>query len=448
MTDSIADTIPESERDKSLLWARAGCGCGALLFAGLVAAALVALAVRPGEAEPPEPLISARVLVAETGEATVTLRGHGVVRSLRDVALVAELGGRVEEMPRLLRPGDRVAEGELLLRIDPRDAEAAVREARAETARLRAALTTLNVQEETDRARRGSLARGVELSQREFDRVRRLFEEENVGSANAVEAAEQAHVQMKQQLAQLDQSLAVMPARTEETRAALDAAEARLERARTQRGRADMHAPFAGRVVETMVEVGTAVSPGAKLLRLADDRSLEIRFPMDAAEVRRWVPFGEADTSEISAWFPPLPETPVTLHWSEGNGEISWEGRLNRVVSFDATTRTVMLAARIDAAAARAGGGALPLTDGMFCRVEFPGRALSNVFTLPRGAVTHDNRVYTADAENRLRSVEVEVLRAEDERVFVRGGISEGDRVVVTRLIAPLEGTRLDIGED
>lgn len=332
MNEPISPPIPDGERDKSLLKARVGCGCGVLLLSLLVAVGLVALAVRPGETEPPEPRITVRVLEARSGDATTTLRGHGVVRALRDVSLVAEVGGRVEEMPRLLRPGDRVEEGELLLRIDPRDAEAALREARAERSRLQAALSSLSVQEETDRARRETLARGVELSWREFDRARSLFEEQNVGSATAVESAEQAYVQIKQQLALLDQSLALLPARTQETRAALEASEARLERALTQRERADVLAPFAGRVVETRVDTGTAVSPGSPLLRLADDRALEIRFPLDAAEVRRWVPFAEDTSGNQAAWFPPPREIPVTLHWSEGGVEVSWEGDRKSVV--------------------------------------------------------------------------------------------------------------------
>jgi hypothetical protein len=82
----------------------------------------------------------------------------------------------------------------------------------------------------------------------------------------------------------------------------------------------------------------------------------------------------------------------------------------------------------------------------MFCRVEIPGRALTDVVQLPRWAVTLEGTVYLVD-EGRLRTAPVEISRVEGDVAFVRAGLQPGDVVVTTRLIDPLEGVRLRIRE-
>ena len=81
----------------------------------------------------------------------------------------------------------------------------------------------------------------------------------------------------------------------------------------------------------------------------------------------------------------------------------------------------------------------------MFCSVQIPGKQLENVFRLPRWAVTFDNTVYVANADNRLQTGPVTVARTEGETVYVSKGLSVGDSVITTRLIDPLENALLEV---
>jgi hypothetical protein len=50
-------------------------------------------------------------------------------------------------------------------------------------------------------------------------------------------------------------------------------------------------------------------------------------------------------------------------------------------------------------------------------------------------------RVLVVDGEDRLRFREVDVLRVTHDRVLVRAGLAAGERVCVSALDTPIEGT-------
>ncbi|MCC5845424.1 MAG: efflux RND transporter periplasmic adaptor subunit [Verrucomicrobia bacterium] len=432
---------------KKLLLVRFAAGLGILAFSFIVAAALIRFSQRPDQVDPPENLLAVRIMTAQPDSAAAVLTAHGVVRPLREARIAAEVTGLLQDSVQVARVGERVEAGDVLARIDPRDTEAALADARAALAQARSHLTRLTVQEESDRQRRALAHRANELAESEFLRTKTLFEEQEIGSISLVEGAEQAFTQAATQLALLDQALALYPAQREETEARVTAAEARARQAETHLARTEITAPFTGRITHSAAEPGEKVQPGQVLFHLADDQTLELTAPLEASEVRNWLQFEETPAAG-SAWFPPPVPVPVRLTWAEAAQELSWTGTLHRIVNFDSTARTVHVAIRVDAEAARSPDHPIPLADGMFCRVEIPGRTLDDVYTLPRTAVTFDGHVYLADKDDRLRASPVEVLRAQRDEVIVRGGISPGDRVITTRLIAPLEGARLDIQED
>jgi len=179
-------------------------------------------------------------------------------------------------------------------------------------------------------------------------------------------------------------------------------------------------------------------------LRLADDSVLEIHVPIDSRDAKKWLRFEDAPARLETAWFPTLEPVPCNIRWTESSDGAFWQGTLDRVVDFNEQSRTVTLAIRVSAAQAAAPeAGPLPLVEGMFCAVEIPGRTMEQVFRLPRWAVSFDNTVYLA-RDGRLKTVSVGVVRTEGETAFVGAGLKAGDRVVVTRLVDPLEGTLLE----
>ena len=179
----------------------------------------------------------ARVINVETSEVVPQafveqIRLTGVAWANQDVQVSAEESGVVREL--LVEKGQSVQEGQPLVRIDDAVLRAQVAQARAQ----------------------------AELAAQTWERRKRLYEEDQVGS----------------ELAYLEAKFAA-----EQTRANLDGLEARLERT-------TIRAPFAGVLDQRMVEVGTLVSPGQAVARIVDATPVKIVAGVPeryAADVRR-----------------------------------------------------------------------------------------------------------------------------------------------------------------
>jgi multidrug efflux system membrane fusion protein len=57
--------------------------------------------------------------------------------------------------------------------------------------------------------------------------------------------------------------------------------------------------------------------------------------------------------------------------------------------------------------------------------------------------VSFNNTVYLA-VDRRLKTVDVEVAKIDDDVAYITGGLSNGDLVITTRLVDPLENTLLE----
>lgn len=156
------------------------------------------------------------------GDLVLSVNTTGQVRSDAEGRLRAEVAGAVERVR--VRPGDRVTKGQVLVELDPRPFDLAVQEAQ-----VAVDLATLQHQ---DNYRPDSLATG----------------------------------QMPAQT-RLDASV---------TRSGLAAARVRLERAKFERERATIVAPFDGTVDRVTVVVGDRISAGADLTTIVDLRNLRI----------------------------------------------------------------------------------------------------------------------------------------------------------------------------
>lgn len=418
---------------------------GVLILGVIGMSALGAMRRPPAEILPQERRLKVAVQPAVRADVPVSILGYGEVRPVNQVQIAAEISGRVEQVHPRLEVGEIIAAGDLLFAVDNRDYRAALDEARAGAAQLRSTIARLGQQLALDRQRLATLERSRDLARAEFERLRTLYEQHSVGTRSAVEGAERAFNTAADQADQMAQAVALYPLQIREAESRLAAAEAASTLASANLSRCRVIAPFSGRVKQVAVEAGQFVSPGQTAVTLADDSLLEIHVPLDSRDARRWLLFEDPPAGREAAWFSGLQPVPVRIGWTEDREDHLWRGRLHRVVKFDPQTRTLTVAVRIAAQAAVAGAPtALPLVDGMFCRVEIPGRVMEKVVPVPRWAVSMENTVYVA-RENRLKTVPVSVARVEGDKAFIAEGVAEGDLIITTRLVDPLESSLLDI---
>ena len=424
--------------------------CSLILVIGVVGMkGLASLKKPPAEAKKEERATKVQTVIVHPRNYPVVITGYGEARALTLVTIAAEISGKVVHTHPALKAGRIIPEGEVLFRIDPADYEATLQEARAGVAQWENTVARLKKQLAIDTRRLKTLERSAQLAETEFGRVRRLLDIDSVGTRSGVDQAERAYNAARDQADQMAQAVSLYPLQIKEAESSLISAKARRSIAATNLSRCTVPAPFDARIKTAAVEVGQFISPGQDVLTLADDSVLEIQVPLDSRDARQWLQFEAPVVNQAtSAWFSGLREVACTIRWTEDKDGSGWTGTLNRVVKFDQQTRTLTVAVQVPAAAAMGSDrGSLPLVEGMFCQVQIPGKTLQQVYRLPRQAVSYENNAYLANADSRLQTVNVSVDRIDGDYAYVGRGLQPGDRVIVTRLIDPLENALLEMAD-
>jgi len=420
--------------------------CSSIIFFAIVIFAVFLLLKRPPPQMPPhEPSLQVEVLDAKPESIPVSITGYGEVKVLKEVSIAPEVSGKIVKIHPRLEVGEVILKDEVIFQIDTRDYEAAYIEAKATVTQMKSSLDRMERQYEIDKGRLKTTQRTCELSIQQYERVKKLFEEDKVGTQSGVDQAEQTCNNSKDQLEQMEKTVELYPLQINEAESSLLSAKSKMDTAKLRLERCTVRAPFDGRIKSESIEKGQYVSPGMSVITLADDSVLEIQVPLDSRDANKWLPFDDEHNNTSKAWVKGLKKVKCRVHWTESKSANHWEGELDRVVKFDEQTRTVTVAVRITGEEALSiNHGSLPLVEGMFCSVEIPGKTLENVYRVPRWAVSFENTVYVA-VDDRLKTIPVEIARSQGDEAYISEGLKPGDRVIITRVIDPMENTKLII---
>lgn len=412
----------------------------------VVTMSLIKLNEPPAEASAESEVrrLTVRAIEVEPEDVTVHLRGFGEVRTKHTVTLSTEIAGRVVYVHPELDRGNVVEEGELLFSIDDSMYVLERDEIAAQLAGLRTTIRKHQTEENLARERAATLKRTHELAKAQHERSLRLLDDA-IGNQTDVERSEEKVNSALNDLKTVERELAVYPIRIEEVEQNILAEEARLSRANLNIARAKVVAPFHGRVKVADVESGQYLSEFHDAVTLANDSVLEIPIKLDARNAQQWIQFEEGVSETNGSWFDSVDQVPCEIRWTENDTSARWQGVLDRVEEFDPQSRTLTVVVQYRGKhRAFEDGNAFPLVAGMFCEVAIPGRKMKGVFAVPHGAVGLDNEVYVS-RDNRLQAVPVVVARVDDDTAYISEGLSEGDIVVVTRLVNPLNNSLLDV---
>ena len=334
---------------------------------------------------------------------TPFITGYGEVKASEITSLSPEIPGKVVAIHPRLESGALVKKGEALFQIDVRDDELSL---------------------DTNRKRLSVLKRNLEISQIDFQRMKRLKE---LVAVSTVEKTEQTYNTMFDQVKQLEYA---------------------VYRSELNIRRSVVKAPFDGRVKKVSVAKGQYVSPGTPVITLVNDSSLEVHTAIDAEKAKAVLLFKKKSSSPHPFWFSELEPVSVAVSWSRGEHQVQARGVLDRIIAFDSKSRTLKLAVQLSSKSSEKGSQTdFPIVEGMYCQVEIPGKSIDNIFKIPRQALQSDNRVHIV-VKNRLRTVPVSIRWIKDDTAFVSTGLKPDDQVIVTRLSAPLENTRVESSDN
>ena len=375
----------------------------ALLGAASAVAVLLFLNKPPAQiSEPVYRPLSVDVAVAVKETVTVEVQAQGTVNALRETNIMAEVSGRIIETADNFLVGGFVAEGDVLLRIDPRDYQTDLLRAQASVESAES-----NLAQERGRA---------EVALREWKRL-------PSGSQRSEEAKE----------------LYLRKPQLELAEAQLLAAMADLNTARDRLERTIIKAPYNAVIRAKHSELGQFVGAGSRLVDV---------FSVDQAEVRLPIPQSKLEYLALPGVEGYAGENAIDLYTDVAGDVKHWPATLHRTEGvFDDRSRVLYTVARIEDPYALKHPGRAPLRLGTFVNANISGRAFDDIVVLPRHILRAGNNLWIVDENNILRNRQVSILRTGDDEIFVTAGLDVGERVSLTSVDASLNGSEVRINQ-
>jgi RND family efflux transporter MFP subunit len=332
------------------------------------------------------------VVVARLSKVTATIEGMGTVVPAQQITLRSQVSGKVVRLAQAFTPGGRLDKGQTAVTIDARDYEIQIDKSRSSLARARADLRLEQGKQDVARQELDMFSQGSELAIKETD-------------------------------------LALRRPQLEQAEAEVDSARADLSQAELDLSRTRVAVPFNALVIEQNIDLGSYISSQDSLATLAGT---------DTYWVRASVPVGSLDFLDFKA----EAGSPVRIISQSGRGE--WTGHTLRLTGEvdEATRMATLILAVPHPLDQHESSSPLMLND--YVRIFIQGKTLTDVFALPRKALRSGQKVWVViDGKLDIRSVHV--AWKDRDRVYVRQGLSPGDKVILSSLATPVQGMRVQI---
>lgn len=206
----------------------------------------------------------------ERGEIVAEVMGTGTLEARVRATVSPKISGRIEEV--LADQGDRVAKGDMLVRLDDQELSQQVEIAQAALAAAEAAVDRLK----TDRNRAVAVA---EQAKRDYQRTQQLISQSAITESELDKAVESAAV--------ASAGLARADAAIVEGEHQVLAAEKTLAYHRARLADTRIAAPFDGLIVQRQRDPGDVAVPGSPILQLVSLEQLWIRAWVDETEMAK-----------------------------------------------------------------------------------------------------------------------------------------------------------------
>jgi membrane fusion protein, multidrug efflux system len=304
----------------------------------------------------------------------------GTLRSQSTVAIKPEIGGRLIAM--YFEEGALVQKDQLLAEIDPINYRLAYDQAAATLAVAQAGLERAQVSAEharTEKARADNLLRSGGITQKD--------------QQAAETGVKEADTQVRVAEAQIGQA-----------RAALAIAEKALKDCR-------IFSPIQGHVQTKSFDKGSLLAPGVSLYTLVDNSRLELECVVPSYQLAA-IRIGQRAVFTTPTW-----------------AERKFEGVVSAInPTIESDNRSVKLIMKIS----NPGG---ELRSGMYARGEVTTGREANAMVIPRDCLIPETEesdtagVYVAK-EGKAHRVRIKIGGSQNDRVWVKQGLSEGDLVI------------------
>ncbi len=373
------------------------------ILLGAVAISFLLIQARPAaqQTAAPPPALLVSVAAASRSPVRFQIRSQGAVTPRTETTLVSEVAGQIVEVSPAFVSGGFFKAGDVLVRIDARNYESAVKRARAGVAKAQTQVATEN-----------ALAG---YAYEDWKRLRSVDEDAREASDLTLR---------KPQLA--------------EALAELEAKEADLEQATEDLNRTIIRAPYDGMVRQKVADIGQYVNVGSQLATtFAIDRA-EVRLPLSQQDLKF------LDLRDLDDGAP----LPAVLEADIGGERYRWDAEIVRSEGvFDATSRVLYVVAQVEDPYDLARSGREPLRVGTFVTAEIAGRSGGDLIKVPRYALSQGSRLWIVDESLRIQPRDVSIVRSDEDWAYLSAGIEEGERYATTPIDQPLPGMQVRLND-
>lgn len=371
-----------------------------------------------------ERVLTVNVVKIEPRSLAPVLTTFGEVIPRRSLEVRAPVGGTVVELADGFEDGGIVEAGQVLVRIDPREAQSALDVAETDVeeaaAELREAERALVLARDEQAASEVQMRLRTQALQRQRDLLAR-----GVVTEAAVEAAELSAALADQAVVSQRRAVAQAEARVDQAKTALARRRINLAEARRRLEETTIRAEFSGVLGEVAALQGGLVANNERLARLIDPETLDVAFRLSIGQYVRLLRHAGQ-----------LPDLPVEVVLDVDGMELNARGRISRVSASVGEGQTGrLLFARLDAASG--------LRPGDFVTVRVIEPEIDDVALLPASALDAKSTLLMLGAEDRLEVVQADLLRRQGDDVIVRAGTLAGREAVTER--SPLLGAGIKV---
>jgi len=361
-----------------------------------------------------ERVFSVNTLIAQPQNIAPQLTAFGEVRSRKTLDLRSSAAGQIIELSADFEDGNRVRQGQLLVRIDPADAQARLDVARADMAEAEATLREAGravgiADDELQAAMDQAALRDTALT-----RARDLLSR-GAGTAASVENAELALSSAKQ--ATLARRQALANAQSTLDRAATSVARQKINLAEAERALDETRitADLDGTLTAITVAQGSLVATNEQIARIIDTEQLEVSFRVSTPQYSRLLD----DAGRLI-------RARADIMLEASGAELATTARITRESAEVGAGQTGrLLFAQVD--------DPKGLRPGDFVTVRITEPELVDVIKLPAAALGNDQTVLIVGEDDRLSAMPVNLLRRQDDFVLVRAPGLAGLNVVAER---------------
>ncbi len=372
------------------------------IIGGLVMLALI-IRMNPPESEQRQAFDGAQLLV-ETQVVTardyqITLESYGSVQPRTQSILVAQVSGQIVSVNPNVRDGGFFEAGDILATIDARDYEANVRIAAATLMDARQVLAEADAR--TTQARE------------DWERL-----------GNSGEAPD----------------LVLRLPQLEAAKARVISAESTLQKSELDLERTNIVAPFAGRILRKLADVGRVVSPNTQLAEIYATDYVEIRLPLrnrDLSFINLPEAYRYSDAKDRAAG-------KVEIQ-SELGGQEIWDATLVRTEgAIDETARQLHVIAQIDDPFGPGSEGRAPIKIGQYVTATLEGKIVPAAIVIPNTTIYQGSYVYIVE-DDVLSRRDIDIVWQNDAEAIVGAGLEPGNALVSTPLGQVTSGIRVSI---